>query len=72
MLAKDSCEMTTYAETKSTCNVVKAVEKFLTVGLMCFFPYTDRRLIVDTVLHCICWGAEILSFIKFILFAKLI
>jgi len=37
MLAKDLCKMTTYAKTKSTCDIVRAVEKFLIVGLLSFF-----------------------------------
>jgi len=37
MLAKDLCKMTTYAKTKSTCDIVRAVEKVLIVGLLSFF-----------------------------------
>lgn len=52
MLTKDLCEMTTYAKTRSTQDIVRAVENFLIVEGVCglFFFYTGKSLIVDTVL----------------------
>lgn len=37
MLAKGLCEVTTYAKTKSTCDIFRAVERFLIVRLLAFF-----------------------------------
>lgn len=36
MLAKDFCEMTTFAKTKSTCDIVRPVGKLLIVALLCW------------------------------------
>lgn len=69
MLAKNLCEMTTDAKAVSTCIIVSAVEKFLMVGFLGFFLCWWK----PHCRYCIVYArGEILLFIQFILFAKVI